>query len=64
MGRLTPYRLLYGGYRPFSEKCEDEKEGEVQRKKTPGKRAPKCKTPEVEVPDGWGECVWHSSGHS
>lgn len=38
---------LYEGYRPFSEKCEDEKEGVKSREKTPGKRAPKCKTPEV-----------------
>lgn len=38
---------LYRGYRPFSEKCEDEKERVKSREKTPGKRAPKCKTPEV-----------------
>lgn len=30
---------LYEGYRPFSEKCEDEKEGVKSREKTPGKRA-------------------------
>lgn len=38
---------LYSGCRPFSEKCEDEKEGVKFREKTPGKRAPLCKTPEV-----------------
>lgn len=38
---------LYSGYRPFSEKWENEKEGVKFRERTPGKRAPQCKTPEA-----------------
>ena len=54
---------LYRGYRPFSGKCEDEKEGVKSREKTPGKRVPKCKTPEVGV--CWvGGHVTQLTGHS
>ena len=54
---------LYRGYRPFSGKCEDEKEGVKSREKTPGKRVPKCKTPEVGA--CWvGGHVTQLTGHS
>ena len=54
---------LYRGYRPFSEKCEDEKEGVKSRENTPGKRVPKCKTPEVGA--CWvGGHVTQLTGHS